>query len=319
MKDKDTIVVYYDGIKRDSKGRFVKGTIPPNKVFDYEIEYLRKVYNVIPPTKDYHELTLEEKQRLYELAIKINKELGYGKNVIARVLGIRPTVVHNWLYNNAKPRLNYVPVDTSPSPVLSYFIGVMLGDGNFTKHQRHYDIRLATKDKEFAEEFKKCLETLLKGGKVRVYLKRPRKEHHSPIWWVETCSKGLYDFLSTLTLKKVEELASYYPSELLRGFFDSEGGVYIIDRKRRYGMVYASNTNRELLEVIRKIALDHFGIPFKLNEEKRKKRRKQKKQCYRIAICRKRHIVQFYKHIGFTIKRKMSRLRLLVEGKDFRE
>jgi len=302
------IEVYFDG--RDEKGRFVVGHVPWNKTSSELVESLRRRYGIKPPDKPYEELGIDEKQRLYRLALRIRAETGYGKTVIAKVLGISPTTVHNWLYRGSRPRLNYTPIDTTPSAELAYVVGVILGDGNVQKDQRHYDVRLITKDEEFALEFKKNLSKLLRGGKIRLYRRRDKRPGRSPLWVVEACSKALYDYIRALSPYSLRELSFAYPSEFLRGFFDSEGGVYII--KGRWGMVYADNTDKRLLELVCQVASEKFNIQFKMRPEKRKAR-KGRRPVYRIAIYRRDQILLFYRNIGFTIKRKAERLKRLVE------
>lgn len=111
----------------------VVGHEPWNKASLEFIESLRRQYGIKPPDKPYEELSIDERYRLYRFALRIRSETGYGKIVIAKVLGISSTTVHSWLYRGSKPRLNYTPIDTTPSAELAYIVGAMLGDGNVQK------------------------------------------------------------------------------------------------------------------------------------------------------------------------------------------
>lgn len=79
-------------------------------------------------------------------------------------------------------------VRLEPSLKLAYVIGVMFGDGSvsFRKSGRSYKyrIRLKVVDREFAEEFKRCLEAL--GLKPSLRLERDRSRCDR--WCVEANS-----------------------------------------------------------------------------------------------------------------------------------
>jgi intein-encoded DNA endonuclease-like protein len=125
-------------------------------------------------------------------------------------------------------------------------IGVVLGDG-YPKLKRRvrkvYNdviIRLEAKDKEFVEEFARCLAKVL--GRRQI---RPRYVKSSGRYVVEAESKTLYVLLKKPVdlerLKKYIEHCERCMAALLRGFADSEGSV------NKRGYIFILNTDLRLL------------------------------------------------------------------------
>jgi len=97
----------------------------------------------------------------------------------------------------------------------------------------------------------------------------------------------------------------------LRGFADSEGSV------KKIGQIYIYNTDLRLLTYIQEL-LKKFGIESTgpklltrrgtvIRDPRTGKQYMAKKDCYYIYI-RTSSYTNFYKYIGFTIKRKQQRL-----------
>jgi intein-encoded DNA endonuclease-like protein len=95
----------------------------------------------------------------------------------------------------------------------------------------------------------------------------------------------------------------------LRGLFDSEGRV------SKNGYIRLYNTNYEVLTYAQKL-LRGFGVestgPWPAKKKgttiySHGKRYKAKENCYYLYI-RAESLLKFYRHIGFTIKRKQKRL-----------
>ena len=145
-----------------------------------------------------------------------------------------------------------------PSKELAYVIGVILGDG-YTTRDRHtvksYNrviIGLKVKDREFADEFAKCLAKVL--GRQSI---KPRLKYSDIRYAVEVRSETLYQLLKKPVdldrLKKYIEHCDVCVAAFLRGFFDSEGSV----DKRGYIRTY--NTDLVLLTYIKDL-LERLGI-----------------------------------------------------------
>ncbi len=198
-----------------------------------------------------------------------------------------------------------------PSEELAYVIGVKLGDGYTTK-RGYNDVRvgLEVKDREFAEEFSRCLAKVL-----RITSKRPRYRKSRKRYVVEVGSETLYQLLKKPVdldrLKKYIEHCWNCVGAFLRGFFDSEGCV------NKRGYIYLSNTDLRLLEYVKHL-LQHLGIETTgprlktrrgtvIHDHMTGKKYTTNKDVYAVGIrTNSNHI--FYEKIGFTIKRKQKRL-----------
>ncbi len=207
------------------------------------------------------------------------------------------------------PLGNVNKFDEKPSPELAYVIGTIIGDGyKYFDDKKHYFLRLAVKDKEFTEAFAKCLAKII--GKDEPY--KPFWNENLKQWIIEGYSTLLYKFLE----KPFEELKSYIEydkgcvSSFLRALFDAEGYIY----KR---MLILYNTDKELLNYAGYLLKKYFNIETTGPYLKEKsgaisyfsngKTAKSNKDCYYIRI-RAKSLQNFYKYIGFTIKRKQLRL-----------
>ncbi len=108
-----------------------------------------------------------EREELYRLVLNLRREgLSYGA-IIRRVeteRGVRlgKSHVSDWVTGKHKP-FGYVRTfDSKPCTELAYVIGVSLGDGSTSSNRKHsHMIKLRVIDKEFAEEFARCLGVLL--------------------------------------------------------------------------------------------------------------------------------------------------------------
>ena len=157
-----------------------------------------------------------------------------------------------------------------PSEELAYVIGVVCGDG-YVKMKRRvrkgYNdvwIDLEAKDKEFVEEFARCLAKVLGRRPIR-----PRYVKSSGRYVVEAESKTLYELLKKPVdlerLKKYIEHCERCMAALLRGFADSEGSV------NKRGYIFILNTDLRLLtyimDLLRDLTLNQRGQEFMSGEE----------------------------------------------------
>jgi intein-encoded DNA endonuclease-like protein len=208
-----------------------------------------------------------------------------------------------------------------PSEELAYVIGVKVGDGYVGKKSRvrkgYNDVMigLEAKDREFVEEFARCLAKVL--GRKQI---GPRFRDGVGKYVVEVGSKTLYELLRKPVdldrLKKYIEHCERCVAAFIRGFADSEGSV------DKNGRIIIYNTNIELLiyviGLLKRLDVESTGP--KLNtrrgtifyDPRTGKKYVANKDCYRIYI-RSRSSVSFYKHVGFTIRRKQIRLENYVE------
>jgi intein-encoded DNA endonuclease-like protein len=201
-----------------------------------------------------------------------------------------------------------------PSEDLAHVIGMRLGDGSAWEAHRAYEgyreavISLKAKDKEFVEESAIRVARVLGCRPPKVYFDAREGRHCFMIK-----SRTLYELLKKpIDIKKLRKYIEHCPkcmAACLRAFFDSEGSV------NDHGVIIVVNTNYQLLKYVQYL-LRKVGIVAKGPDlvhrrgsivyiKGRKCRRRR--NVYSIYI-RPRDALKFYKHIGFTIKRKQQRL-----------
>jgi intein-encoded DNA endonuclease-like protein len=130
-----------------------------------------------------------------------------------------------------KPVIWTLPLELlKPSEELAYVIGVKVGDGYVGKKSRvrkgynYVWIGLKARDREFVEEFARCLAKVL--GRRQI---RPRYVKSSGRYVVEAESKTLYELLKKPVdldrLRRYIEHCGRCVAAFIRGFADSEGSV----------------------------------------------------------------------------------------------
>jgi intein-encoded DNA endonuclease-like protein len=212
---------------------------------------------------------------------------------------------------------------SKPSEELAYVIGVVLGDG-YPKLKRRvrkvYNdviIRLEAKDKEFVEEFARCLAKVL--GRRQI---RPRYVKSSGRYVVEAESKTLYELLKKPVglerLRRYIKHCERWVAAFLRGFADSEGCV---DKK---GYIFILNTDLRplmyIMDLLRGLNIESMGPILKatrgtvIRDPKTGKQYVTNMDCYYIYI-RASSNANSYKYIGFTIKRKQQHLEEYIKEK----
>lgn len=143
-------------------------------------------------------------------------------------------------------------VNLSPSPVLSYILGVIFGDGciYYNDKRQSWGVRLDAKDKGFVEEFREALKLL--DLRPRFYTREYRYGKHNftrKLYYTVADTKALAEFIKKIktAITELEEIVKPYPREFLRGFFQSEGSF---DRGR--WTLSISNNNAFLLSICQK-------------------------------------------------------------------
>lgn len=157
------------------------------------------------------------------------------------------------------------------NPQMAYIMGVLKGDGSifYSRKQSRYGIRLGTMDKPFAERFSEILRGLGVNSKVYgpYFMKTTEKQrlpdgrlirHINPIYYVQGDSKMIYEWYSARFTgpNSYGEIELYLdtPEKIrlfLKGFYESEGSI--TTNGAGHWMVRFSNTNPNLLELIRKL------------------------------------------------------------------
>jgi len=239
--------------------------------------------------------------KLYEEAMRLREEgLSYRRIVeeIWRRFRIRLSKSHvsYWLrgihtpYNGRRiPSLKLL----KPSEELAYVIGVVLGDGYAYRKRRvikgynHVWIGLDAKDREFVEEFARCLAKVLDSRQIR-----PRYRDDVGKYVVEVKSKTLYEHLRKPVnldrLKPYVEQCERCMTTFIRGYTDSEGSV------DKHGYISITNSDLNLLTYIRDL-LQRFNIESTtprvgtrrgsiFHDPRTGKRYVTKNDCYHISI-----------------------------------
>jgi intein-encoded DNA endonuclease-like protein len=282
----------------------------PEKQEGEEVNAAKTKRRKIPP----RELRIKAFNDVHKLR-KRGLSLTKIRNNIYRKYGvwIPLSTMRRWLrgvsspYNGIRiPSLEWL----KPSEDLGYVIGVRLGDGYTCEEGYDYIIGLKAKDKEFVEEFGKCLGNVLGRRPIR-----PWKDTAGR-YVVGATSKTLYELLrKPIDLKRIKKYVEHCKkctAAFLRGLFDSEGCV------SKGGYIYLYNTNYEVLVYAQKLLLRRFGIestgpwPHKrkgttMHDPRTGKQYKTNEDRYYIYI-RAESLLNFYRHIGFTILRKQKRL-----------
>ena len=226
--------------------------------------------------------------------------------------------IYDWVNGKHNPLGNVNKFDGKPSPELAYIIGVMLSDGYlyFYDKNNDYFLRLAVIDREFAEKFAECLTKVL--GRKRPY--KPSFDRKRKRWVVMGCSVLLFRFLNR-TLKELKTIIEYDEkcvSAFLQALFDGEGSIIIkIEGRRRKRQLYLYNTDKKLLVYIQYLLKRYFNIDSSGPHLVRKKGNimhfpngrigKTNKDVYYLYV-RTKSFLSFYRHVGFSIKRKQQRL-----------
>jgi intein-encoded DNA endonuclease-like protein len=203
-----------------------------------------------------------------------------------------------------------------PSEELAYMIGVVLGDGcayrkrRAIKGYRDVVVGLKAMDREFVEEFAKCLAKVL--GRKQI---RPRFRDDVGKYVVEVGSKTLYELLKKPVdlhrLKKYIEHCEKCVAAFIRGFADSERCA------NKRGYIFILNTDQRLLiyvkELLRRLGIESTGPKLHylrgtiFYDPRTGKQYTHNKDAYVIYI-RASSNTNFYRYVGFAMTRKQARL-----------
>ncbi|AAB98393.1 hypothetical protein MJ_0398 [Methanocaldococcus jannaschii DSM 2661] len=232
---------------------------------------------------------------------------------IERNIKISKSTIIRWCKNSNNPFNKTKFIDLSPSPELSYIIGVYFGDANiyYRKKTGSYYFRIKVVDKDFVDVVKN---SLIKIG-LNPTISYVEEKTRSNRWHVEASSKSLYKFLSQ-NKEELFKVAEKYPEDFLRGFFDSEG--YVTSNK-----IALENYDLELLEFSKEL-LKKLDVHSTIHIAKKKGTESNirgeiyhyKDDFYRLSIHRKESVRNFAIKVSFSIKRKRERLQKLLESMD---
>jgi len=254
--------------------------------------------------------------KVLELASK-----GEGPARIARQLSavyqlsISPGTVRHWVVGDRNPQGGKVRnlFRKEPSPALSYVIGANIGDGCTLTD--NWIVKLEVTDRDFAEAFNSRMAELFSRKNPNTILIKRFRVRRLPMHVVRYSCKALVELLR-LPLKKLLEIAFAFPCEFLRGFYDAEGHVDVGVSRVLELRIGVDNSDRTLMFEVKHLLT-------KLNIASRFERRRKKgttmlirgvifakrRNSYSVVIGRNADMRRFASEIGFSIRRKIQKLR----------
>jgi len=200
----------------------------------------------------------------------------------------------------------------TPSPSLSYIIGVIFGDGYVDKSNKkrtNYNIDLDVNDRDFIDTFNEAL--------YHVIGKRYSIQSHDGRYQVRGQSKFIYFLLKDKNLATLTKFIEPFPLDFIRGFADSEGSICVYNNNGyTSAKIIFCNTNLEVMEYIRQLLI-HLGIIItihsretdgKIGIKKDGSIIRSHKVLYRMEINRKADISKYASVVNFSIARKQNKL-----------
>ena len=273
--------------------------------------------------KKIKDLNIEELQEIVT-RVKVLRFKGHSYRKITEIISIEYGVelskatVLRWCKNTHNPFNRIKTVPTTPSPELSYIIGVYLGDGSIhKKNNGRYLIKLKVIDKDFAEAFAEALRKL----GISVTLRFERDKTRVNRFYVEGSNKTLFQLLQK-SPDELMSLAEKYPREFLRGFFDSEGFPTVYPGKTFTVQVAAVNSDVATLKFAKKMLAEMkirsrivklYSKGHKLTI--RGKEYTSNVDMFILRISRFDDVLLFAEGVGFTANRKSEKLWKAIELK----
>tara|TARA_Y100000034_G_scaffold101685_1_gene126131 strand:- start:1313 stop:2308 length:996 start_codon:yes stop_codon:yes gene_type:complete len=196
----------------------------------------------------------------------------------------------------------------------SYILGTLCGDGFLSYGKNGYHIGLSVINKEFFNEFRRCLYKVYE-IKPTNELRIPKVKNWSNQYCTRLCSKaacediinyGQFGMRVWKVPKIIKESNLQIQANFIRGFADSEGNV---DKNAR--RVSLTSTNIEGLKEVGEL-LKNFKIRYTII--KRTKLKENRVPSYNLRIQDRRSIETFHKHISFIINYKKEKLKDIVDN-----
>jgi len=242
---------------------------------------------------------------LQELYWGMNKSLPQ----MSRELGVpTETLRHRMVIYKIQRRTPAIhnPYQPEPSAELSYLLGVRYGDMVISRSRRKkegyfdYIVALAAKDLDFINKFNDFVAKILKKRRnsVQIFQKK--------YWRITYQSKELFNYLSQ-DFGTHREVIEAYPTDFLRGFYDSEGMFRYRGKKSNYGDLRLYNSQTWLLNYSKEL-LEKLGIFARLSREYEFNWKEHKWKMRHLGITRKDDLIKFAELVGFSIDRKQKRL-----------
>lgn len=234
-------------------------------------------------------------------ANKVSKETPYSQFFISEVIKrLELTRSRGWYWKGDKnPRWNRPNLQMSAP--LAYILGVLYGDGDFTKKQNR--TRLTVTSKIFIESFRNAINGIgLEPHKIHEYEAEcsiPSYNGHKITHYFSTGfkSKAFGEWYQQLTLQKIEELLDTpeLMNSFIRGFYESDGSLK--DYQISFG-----NTNKQLLELVQRLLIKLGYQGTNLIPTNAGSKRPRRKKMYELYFCRKKQMHRFIKEVKPVIR-----------------
>lgn len=272
---------------------------------------------------DIRKIPIRIKFELYLKSIQLYKE-GTSTRQIQRLLfsqfgiNVRINTIYRWVTSRNRPDGLIRTFVAHPSRELSYLIGVLLGDGCTTLGSNYkYIFKLKVKDLDFAEEFSKNISKLLNRDKLYpVHKEKDTTRGNRIRFAVEVSNRLLYEFLES-PVEKLLVYASFYPSEFLKGLFDSDGFTSISAKNDFNVGLGLASAEEPILVFVKKLLQDKFQISSRISKSMSKgenviiwgKNYTANKDVFVLTVNKIDDVKAFVSKIGFSLERKQGKLK----------
>jgi hypothetical protein len=246
---------------------------------------------------------------IYENVIELRKN-NITLKEISNELNISIDTIRNWIYRNQ------VPISIRTKKILLakkthsffYLLGVYYGDGWINGNRT---FGLVVKDYDFIKEFSKSSMEWCKILPKYKYLEK-RGLHSARIYSSIVCY-----LIKCFNIKLLEAESTKNKVTFLRGLYDSEGSAHIgkqpNGQRRKTPEISFVNENKQLVDIVFNLLLS-FNINPKIYSDKGSSFNPDG-IYYRIRIFERESVINFFKLIGFSIKRKQNISKVLLEDR----
>ncbi len=149
----------------------------------------------------------------------------------------------NWNHIKETVEKQMIRPVLSPSEDLAYTLAVILGDGYVTQGKTNgRRVCLGTISKIFALNFSASLKNIGLHP-CKTYIDR-RKIYHAV-----AVSKNFVEWYKKLAWVDIEKIVSLYPKAFTKGFYESEGSIFMRKGTGRYD-IHIANSNLKILQTI---------------------------------------------------------------------
>ena len=221
--------------------------------------------------------------------------------LISEKFSISESTVKKWVYGTAKPWGRNGEIVKNKH--LAYVIGALLGDGCLYKPKQHLNYVILCGSKEFSKKFATQLN---KCNDVRAKAYPNRRQN---IWFVKVNNYQLFTFFEHAR-KDVSNLLKLLETKnngisFIEGFFDAEGCVKIVGKKRRKTpkiCLDICNTDKRYLDLTKKLFEEHLKITTHYSNQDAYKTANgyPRKKAYHLRIYKKSAVRDFFKNIHTT-------------------